>query len=150
VLDSATLPPEVRLAVAEVSQSPNGALRVKMHDKHGPLVSIGKHLGMFTDVVQMRAVYGVSEHPNFPLSVSRQAVPHLLVIASIRANEGTPKQGMTACSLCKRHPVDVARSRSRIDPRARSPSTSQALIPSLGARSHRGTAAIAIANSCLD
>src|SRR5438132_8374645 len=36
VLDSATLPPEVRLAVAEVSQSPNGALRVKMHDKHGP------------------------------------------------------------------------------------------------------------------
>jgi phage terminase small subunit len=26
VLDSATLPPEVRLAVAEVSQSPNGAL----------------------------------------------------------------------------------------------------------------------------
>src|SRR4029079_3929282 len=25
------------------------ALRVKMHDKHGPLVSIGKHLGMFVE-----------------------------------------------------------------------------------------------------
>jgi hypothetical protein len=34
-----------------------------------------------------------------------------------------PSRGMTACSLCKRHPVDLARSRSRIDPRARSPST---------------------------
>jgi len=59
---SATLPPEARLAVAEVSQTANG-FRVKMHDKHAALVSIGKHLGMFTDVVQMRAVYGVSEEP---------------------------------------------------------------------------------------
>ena len=33
---------------------------------------------------------------------------------------------------------------------SRSPSTSQASIPSLGARSHRGTSAIAIVNSCLD
>ena len=63
VLDSATLPPEVRLAVAEVSQSPNGALRVKMHDKHGPLVSIGKHLGMFVDQVQVRARYAISDQP---------------------------------------------------------------------------------------
>ena len=31
------------------------------------------------------------------------------------ANEGCPGRGMTACSLCKRHPVDVARSRSRIE-----------------------------------
>jgi len=52
VIDSATLPPEARLAVAEVSQTANG-LRVKMHDKHGPLVSIGKHLGMFVDRVQI-------------------------------------------------------------------------------------------------
>jgi hypothetical protein len=33
-------------------QQANGALRVKMHDKHAALVSIGKHLGMFTDQVQ--------------------------------------------------------------------------------------------------
>ena len=63
VLDSATLPPEVRLAVAEVSQSPNGALRVKMHDKHAALVSIGKHLGMFVDQVQVRARYAISDQP---------------------------------------------------------------------------------------
>ena len=32
-------------AIAEVSQRANGALRVKMHDKHAALVSLGKHLG---------------------------------------------------------------------------------------------------------
>ncbi len=60
VIDSATLPPEARLAVAEVSQTANG-LRVKMHDKHGPLVSIGKHLGMFDDKVQVRARYATQQ-----------------------------------------------------------------------------------------
>ena len=34
-----------------------------MHDKHAALVLIGKHLGMFTDIVQMKAVYGVSDKP---------------------------------------------------------------------------------------
>jgi phage terminase small subunit len=62
VIDSATLLPEARLAVAEVSQTANG-LRVKMHDKHGPLVSIGKHLGMFVDQVQVRARYAISDQP---------------------------------------------------------------------------------------
>jgi Terminase small subunit len=57
-LDKATLD-----AIAEVSQNANGSLKIKMHDKHAALVSIGKHLGMFTDVVQMRAVYGISEEP---------------------------------------------------------------------------------------
>ena len=33
--------------VAEVSQSPNGGLRVKMHDKRAALVDLGKHLGLF-------------------------------------------------------------------------------------------------------
>src|SRR5205085_11671162 len=62
VIDSATLPPEARLAVAEVSQTANG-FRVKMHDKHAALVSIGKHLGMFTDQVQVRARYAISAEP---------------------------------------------------------------------------------------
>jgi len=57
-LDKATLD-----AIAEVSQNANGSLRIKMHDKHAALVSIGKHLGMFVDVVQMKAVYGVSDKP---------------------------------------------------------------------------------------
>src|SRR4029077_5161433 len=74
VLDSATLPPEVRLAVAEVSQSPNGALRVKMHDKHGPLVSIGKHLGMFVDRLQIRERKQISAEPMSAEEWKRQFV----------------------------------------------------------------------------
>jgi hypothetical protein len=34
-----------------------------MHDKHGPLVSIGKHLGMFVDQVRVRARYAISDQP---------------------------------------------------------------------------------------
>src|SRR5207244_3844558 len=45
---------EAAAAVAEVSQTVNGALRVKLHDKHAALVSIGKHLGMFVDRVQIQ------------------------------------------------------------------------------------------------
>ena len=57
-LDKATLD-----AIAEVSQRANGALRVKMHDKHAALVSLGKHLGLFTDNVQIKAVYGIRDTP---------------------------------------------------------------------------------------
>ena len=46
-----------------MSQRANGALRVKLHDKHAALVSLGKHLGLFTDSVQIKAVYGISEEP---------------------------------------------------------------------------------------
>jgi hypothetical protein len=48
-LDKATLD-----AIAEVSQQANGAVRVKMHDKHAALVSLGKHLGLFVDRVHIR------------------------------------------------------------------------------------------------
>src|SRR5258708_3275717 len=44
VVDSAKVEAEVRLEVAAVAQTADG-LRVKMHDKHGPLVSIGSVRG---------------------------------------------------------------------------------------------------------
>ena len=50
-------------AIAEVSQQANGALRIKMHDKHAALVSLGKHLGLFTHSVQIKAVYGIRDKP---------------------------------------------------------------------------------------
>jgi phage terminase small subunit len=43
------LTPEVAAAIAEVTQQPNGGLRVKLHDKRAALVDLGKHLGMFTE-----------------------------------------------------------------------------------------------------
>ena len=50
-------------AIAEISQTVNGALRVKMHDKHAALVSLGKHLGLFTEQVQIKARYAISDKP---------------------------------------------------------------------------------------
>jgi phage terminase small subunit len=50
-------------AIAEVSQTASGALRVKMHDKQAALVSLGRHLGLFTDHHKVDAVYGISEEP---------------------------------------------------------------------------------------
>ncbi len=50
VTNSDQLTPEAAAAVLEVSQSKDGALKVKMHDKLGALVKIGQHLGMFRPV----------------------------------------------------------------------------------------------------
>ena len=74
VLDSATLAPEARLPVAEVSQTANGALRVKLHDKHASLVSIGKHLGMFVDRVQIQERKQISAEPMSAEEWKRQYV----------------------------------------------------------------------------
>lgn len=36
-------------AIAEISQNSTGGIKLKLHDKKGALVDIGKHLGMFID-----------------------------------------------------------------------------------------------------
>ncbi len=47
ITDSAALTDDAAAAILEVSQTKDGALKVKMHDKLGALVKIGQHLGMF-------------------------------------------------------------------------------------------------------
>src|SRR5258708_23926422 len=54
IVDADKISDEAAAAVAEVWQTVNGALRVKLHDKHAALVSIGKHLGMFVDHVHIQ------------------------------------------------------------------------------------------------
>src|SRR5262245_17226775 len=63
IVDADKISDEAAAAVAEVSQTVNGALRVKLHDKHAARVSIGRYLGMFDDKVKVDAVYGISEEP---------------------------------------------------------------------------------------
>jgi phage terminase small subunit len=46
-------------AIAEVSQTKDG-LKIKMHDKRGALVDIGRHLGMFKDKVEVTGKDGGS------------------------------------------------------------------------------------------
>lgn len=36
-------------AIAEISQNATGGIKIKLHDKKGALVDIGKHLGMFVE-----------------------------------------------------------------------------------------------------
>ena len=46
ILDADKISEEAAGAVAEVSRTVNGALRVKLHDKHAALVSLRRYLGM--------------------------------------------------------------------------------------------------------
>lgn len=47
ITDSDQITEDAAAAILEVSQTKDGALKVKMHDKLGALVKIGQHLGMF-------------------------------------------------------------------------------------------------------
>lgn len=52
------LTPEQQAVVAEVSETvteKGGTIRMKLHDKKGALVDIGRHLGMFTDRLSIGA-----------------------------------------------------------------------------------------------
>ena len=50
IVDSDKIDDATAAAILEVSQTKDGVLKVKMHDKVGPLVKIGQHLGMFAPV----------------------------------------------------------------------------------------------------
>jgi phage terminase small subunit len=63
IVDADKISDEAAAAVAEVWQTVNGALRVKLHDKHAALVSLARHLGLFTNHHKVDAVYGISEEP---------------------------------------------------------------------------------------
>jgi phage terminase small subunit len=50
-IDRDKLSPDARAAVSEVAMTKDG-FRIKMHDKVGALVQIGRHLGMFTEKIE--------------------------------------------------------------------------------------------------
>jgi phage terminase small subunit len=51
-------------AIAAVSQSSTGALRIKMHNKLAALVVLGKYLGMFDERPQnSNVIYAISDEP---------------------------------------------------------------------------------------
>lgn len=52
MLDSAEIDADTAAAISEVAQTRDG-IRVKFHDKLSALEKIGKHLGMFTDKLEM-------------------------------------------------------------------------------------------------
>lgn len=52
LIDSSEIDDSTAAAIAEVSEGREG-LKIKMHDKKGALVDIGRHLGMFKDKVEL-------------------------------------------------------------------------------------------------
>lgn len=50
----------VAATIAEVSQTKDGTLKVKLHDKRAALVDIGRHLGMWNDSLKLK---GDAENP---------------------------------------------------------------------------------------
>jgi phage terminase small subunit len=52
LFDSDELDDDTAACVSEISQTKDGALKVKLHDKQAALVNIGRHLGMFKDRVE--------------------------------------------------------------------------------------------------
>lgn len=52
LFDSDELDDDIVGAISEISQTKDGALKVKLHDKQAALVNIGKHLGMFTTKIE--------------------------------------------------------------------------------------------------
>ena len=55
ITDTDDLTPEQQAAISEIHQTKDG-VRIKFHDKTKALDSLGKHLGMFTDKVQVEHV----------------------------------------------------------------------------------------------
>lgn len=53
LISSGEIDEDTAAAIAEVSMSDKGAIKVKLHDKKAALVDIGRHLGMFTDRVEL-------------------------------------------------------------------------------------------------
>ncbi|CDP52345.1 Phage terminase small subunit [Devosia sp. DBB001] len=53
IIDSDVIDDDTAAAISEISQTDKGGLKIKMHDKKGALVDIGRHLGMFVDRVEV-------------------------------------------------------------------------------------------------
>ena len=60
LVSSGSIDDDTAAAISEISQTAQG-IKIKMHDKKGALVDIGKHLGMFVDRVD--AVVSTRELP---------------------------------------------------------------------------------------
>jgi phage terminase small subunit len=59
LVSSDELDEDTALAIAEVAQTKDGALRVKLHSKLGALDSLARHLGMFNDRVTVNGTITV-------------------------------------------------------------------------------------------
>ena len=74
IVPSEEMDPDIAAAIAQISQGPNGEVRMRLHDKHAALVSFGKHLGMFVDRAQIQERKQISAEPMSAEEWKRQFV----------------------------------------------------------------------------
>jgi len=67
LIASDEIDPETALAISEISQTKDGGLKVKFHDKKGALDSMARYLGMFIDRSEVSTtVRDVTDEPITP------------------------------------------------------------------------------------
>lgn len=54
LIASEDLDDDTAAAISEISQNASGGVKIKLHDKKGALVDLGRHLGLFTDNIAMK------------------------------------------------------------------------------------------------
>ncbi len=53
LVSSEEIDDDTAAAIAEISQNSTGGIKLKMHDKKAALVDLGRHLGLFTDKMEL-------------------------------------------------------------------------------------------------
>ncbi len=82
-----TLTPNQTAAIAEVSQTANGAVRIKLHDKKSALDSLAKHLGLFIDRHELTGRDGTPlQPPEDPVLLAKR-VAFILAQADAHQND---------------------------------------------------------------
>lgn len=87
LFDSEALDDDTAACISEISQTKDGALKVKLHDKQAALVAIGRHLGMFKDRVEHT---GKDGGPIEIDQVKSDADAFTRSIAGLASRAGTP------------------------------------------------------------
>jgi phage terminase small subunit len=87
LVGSDSIDDETAGAIAEVSQTKDG-LKVKLHDKRGALVDIGRHLGMFKDKLEIEAKVEVSADDAFAELVGKLEGVARVATANTPASDG--------------------------------------------------------------
>ena len=63
VIDTANLSPDLKAAMAEISQTKDG-IKVKLHDKRAALENLGKHLGLFKENIDLNVNVSLADLVN--------------------------------------------------------------------------------------
>ena len=81
------LSPEQTAAISEMSHNQKGAVRIKLHDKKAALDSLAKHLGLFTDKLEVTGKDGAPLRP--PLGDGLEKAARQVAFLMARADQAS-------------------------------------------------------------